>query len=81
MTAPTKIYRYLRQMNVEDAGGWIVDAVLKQPVRKTSRLGEAFNLANTVLPGPTQKAMGLLFKVVGGQLQKRAEREGRGGAE
>lgn len=74
MTAPTKIYKYLKQMDVDDAAGWIVDAVRKRPVRKTSRLGEAFNLATTVLPGPTTRAMGLLFNVVGSRLQKRAER-------
>ena len=79
MTAPTKIYKYLRQMDVEDAGGWIVDAIRKQPVRKTSRLGEAFNLANAALPGPTQRAMGLLFNVVGGRLQKRADQDTGGG--
>ena len=75
MTAPTKIYKYIRQMDVDDAGLWIVDAIRERPVRKTSRLGEAFNLATTVLPGPTQRAMGLLFNVVGSRLQKRAERE------
>lgn len=77
MTAPTKIYQYLPQMDVEVAAGWIVTAVKKRPARKTSLFGEAFGVITTALPGTTTKSFGFLFKAVGKRLQKRAEKEQR----
>jgi short-subunit dehydrogenase len=73
MTAPTKIYRYMRQMNVEEAARWILDAVNKKPARRTSRLGEAFALGTAIVPGLTARGMGLLFGIMGKRLEKRAQ--------
>ncbi|MFA5940366.1 MAG: SDR family NAD(P)-dependent oxidoreductase [Sinimarinibacterium sp.] len=75
MTAPTAVYRYLPQMNVDDAAEWIVRAVEKQPFRVANRLGEAWNAATALLPGPTVHWTGRLFQVVGKRLQKRADRD------
>lgn len=75
MTAPTKIYKYLPQMDVEVAAQWIVDAVKKRPARKTTMFGETFGVITAALPGPTAKGFGLLFKTVSKRLQKRAEKE------
>jgi short-subunit dehydrogenase len=77
MTAPTKIYKYLPQMDVEVAAGWIVNAVKNRPARKTSLFGETFGVITTALPGATTKSFGYLFKAVGKRLQKRAEKEQR----
>ncbi len=77
MTAPTKIYKYLPQMNVEVAAQWIVDAVKNKPARKTNLFGETFGVITAALPGTTTKGFGLLFKTVGKQLQKRAEKADR----
>lgn len=77
MTAPTKIYRYLPQMNVEIAAQWIVDAVKNKPMRKTNLFGNTFGVITAALPGPTAKSFGLLFRVVGKRLQKRAEKADR----
>lgn len=77
MTAPTKAYRYLRQMDVDDAGKWVVKAVERHPARLTSRLGEAWGAAAMVLPGTTTDWTGRLFRYMGRRLQKRAEKEDR----
>jgi short-subunit dehydrogenase len=78
MTAPTKVYRYLRQMDVNDAADWIVKAIEKRPARLTSRLGEAWGTATMVMPGPTMDWTGRLFRYMGKRLQKRAENEDAG---
>ncbi|MGH8458078.1 MAG: SDR family NAD(P)-dependent oxidoreductase, partial [Nevskiales bacterium] len=75
MTAPTKVYRYLRQMDVNDAAEWIVKAIEKHPARKTSRLGEAWGTAAMVMPGTTTDWTGRLFRYMGKRLQKRLETE------
>ena len=75
MTAPTKIYRYLRQMDPDKAAEWIVDAVNKRPVRRTTRMGQAFSAATAVLPGATTRGIGLVFDAIGKRLQKKAEAE------
>lgn len=75
MTAPTKIYKYLPQMDVEVAAQWVVDAVKKRPARKTNLFGETFGLITAALPGTTAKGFGFLFKTVGKRLQKRADKE------
>ena len=78
MTAPTAIYRYLPQMNVDDAAGWILKAIEKRPLRIANPLGEAWNAATALLPGPTVAWTGRLFRTVGARLQKRADRERKG---
>lgn len=77
MTAPTRIYRYLPQMRVDDAAEWIMRAIDKQPLRIANRLGEAWNAATALLPGPTVRWTGQLFQTLGTRLQQRAERDSR----
>ncbi len=76
MTAPTKVYRYLRQMDVNDAAEWFVKVIEKRPARMTSRLGEAWGTATVVMPGTTMDWTGRLFRYAGRRLQKRVEKEG-----
>jgi short-subunit dehydrogenase len=80
MTAPTAIYRYLPQMDVVEAGRWIVDAVRRRPARRTTRFGEAMTLATAALPGPTAKVIGRVFRVIGKRLEKRASKAEKDGA-
>ena len=75
MTAPTKVYRYLRQMDVNDAADWFVKAIEKRPARITSRLGEAWGAATMIMPGPTMDWTGRVFRYMGKRLQKRVESE------
>ena len=75
MTAPTKAYRYLRQMDVNDAGDWLVKAVQKRPARITSNMGHAWALSTTVLPGTTADWTGRLFREFGKRLARKAERD------
>jgi short-subunit dehydrogenase len=84
MTAPTKIYDYMNLMDPEEAAGWILEAIRTRPAQMTSRLGRAWGLATTVLPGPTMIWTGRMFRYFGKRLQKRAEKsrqEQKNGAE
>ncbi|HUP90686.1 MAG TPA: SDR family NAD(P)-dependent oxidoreductase [Solimonas sp.] len=75
MTAPTQVYRYLRQMDADDAAEWVVKAIDKRPFRVANRLGEAWGIATFALPTASTLWTGRLFKMVGKRLEKRAERE------
>lgn len=75
MTAPTAVYRYLPQMNVEDAAEWIIRAIEKRPLRIATRLGGAWGMATMALPQTATEWTGRLFKVVGRRLEKRAQRQ------
>ncbi len=75
MTAPTRHYRYIRQMDVDDAAGWIVEAVRKRPLRITSRLGALWSVSTAALPGPTTRWTGRAFDYIAQRLQRRAEAE------
>ena len=73
MTAPTAAYKYLKQMDVDDAAGWIIEAVEKRPARMATRIGEAWNVALSALPGITTLFTGKFMLARGRKLQKLAE--------
>ena len=50
MTAPTKGYEYIKQMEAEDAAGWIVKAIRRRPSRIATRVSAAWGTAMTALP-------------------------------
>lgn len=75
MTAPTAIYRYLPQMPVEQAGGWVVQAIERRVPRIGPVLGDAWGAAALILPAATTELSGRVFNFVGRRLQARAERE------
>ncbi len=52
MTAPTRAYRFIPQMDPPVAAGWIVDAVRDRYARRTTLLARVFVIASAVLPGP-----------------------------
>ena len=74
MTEPTKIYKYLPQMDVADAAGWIVDAVKTRPARRTTHMARAFNIATAAAPGPSLQVLGQFYSRMLGRLQKRITR-------
>jgi short-subunit dehydrogenase len=50
MTAPTKGYQYLKQMEPEDAARWIVKAIEKRPARVASLIQAAWGVLLTAFP-------------------------------
>lgn len=77
MTAPTAAYKYLPQMEVEDAAGWIVEAVQKRPARVATRIAEAWTVALSALPGVTTLLTGKFMLNRARKLQKLVEREAK----
>jgi short-subunit dehydrogenase len=77
MTAPTRIYRYLPQMDRSKAAEWMVEAIARRPVRMTTYAGRTWGTATAALPGPSVRATGRLFRTVGEVLRRRAERDSR----
>jgi short-subunit dehydrogenase len=73
MTAPTAIYRYLPQMDVEEAASWIVEAVATRPVRRTIPLALAFHVATAALPGPALKLLGAFYARRSARLKAKLE--------
>ena len=73
MTAPTKLYNHVRQMDAEKAASWIVGAVRKRPYRVVGNLGAAWGVATTTLPGPMADWSGRLARVSGRMLQRLAD--------
>lgn len=75
MTAPTAIYKYLPQMEVAEAAGWIVDAIADKPARRTIRTALAFHIATAVLPGPTLKLLAGFYARRAARLRQKLEAE------
>lgn len=72
MSGQTAIYRNFRMMDSDDAAAWIVKAIVKKPQRITSRMGEAWGAATTLMPSQTAKWTGRLMNYMGRRLEKRA---------
>ncbi|HZP12399.1 MAG TPA: SDR family NAD(P)-dependent oxidoreductase [Nevskiaceae bacterium] len=62
MTAPTAVYGKMKQMDVRDAAGWIVDAVRNRPARRTTRFAHAAGVATAIAPGPVSKVLTEVMK-------------------
>jgi len=75
MTAPTAAYKYIPQMDVEEAAGWIVEAIQKRPARMATRLAEAWTVALSALPGVTTLFTGKFMLNRARRLQQLVERE------
>ncbi|MFX7879094.1 hypothetical protein ABTK13_22750, partial [Acinetobacter baumannii] len=68
---PTAVYRYLPQMDVEDAAQWIVDAVAERPARRTTPSALVFYIATAIAPGPALKWLGDFYRRRGERLMKK----------
>lgn len=73
MTAPTAAYKYIKQMDVEEAAGWIVKAIEKRPARMATRIGEVWGIANAALPKLTNEFTARLFLNRAKRLQQKVE--------
>jgi len=75
MSAPTPIYRELRQMDVSDAARWIVRAVEKRPARVSRIGGTVMEVVNVVFPGSAALWTGRALRFADRWLQKRVDRD------
>ena len=73
MTEPTAIYKYLPQMDVEEAAGWIVEAVHGHTARRAPLWSLALQLATIAVPEPALKYLGRFYKNRSARLQKMLE--------
>lgn len=76
MTAPTKIYKYLPQMEVPDAARWIVEAIERRQPTRANLVAKGLFAATTLLPGPTLRVLGRFYKNRAAAAMRRMEREG-----
>jgi short-subunit dehydrogenase len=70
MSEATDTYRNARLMSPQTAARWIVDAIDKRPARVNTLIGGAIETANVLLPGPTQRWTGRIFRYMG-KMQKK----------
>lgn len=75
MTAPTKVYDYLPQMKVDEAGRWIVEAIETRRARTSPRFGDAWGAVTLMLPKASTELTGRLFQFVSKRLRARAGRK------
>ena len=75
MTAPTAVYKYLPQMEVDDAAGWIVEAIESRRARRAPLFALGFWLATAAAPAPTLKLLAGFYKRRLDKLKHKLERE------
>ena len=75
MTAPTAVYKYLPQMEVDDAAGWIVEAVESRRARRAPLFALGFWLATAAAPAPTLKLLAGFYKRRLDKLKHKLEQE------
>jgi short-subunit dehydrogenase len=74
MSEATDAYRNAKLMAPSAAARWIVNAVDNRPARVNTLIGGAIEAANVLMPGPTQRWTGRVFRYMG-KMQKRAAHE------
>ena len=75
MSSKTKIYKHMRMMNMEEAAGWIVQAVEKRPARIASPVGNFGSVILSAVPGPVIRLTRPLFKRMDQRLQQRLQQD------
>jgi len=78
MTAPTAVYKYLPQMEVADAAGWITEAVESRRARRAPVFALGFWLATAAVPGPSLKLLARFYRRRLEKLKNKLEREAGG---
>ena len=73
MIAPTKLYEQLPALSPEEAADFVVDAVIRRPVRIATRLGIFGQLANTATPHAAQVVMNTSFRMFPDSAASRGE--------
>jgi len=62
MIEPTKVYKYLPQLEVPEAARWLTDAVRRPRARRAPALALAFQLGITLAPAPALQLLARFFK-------------------
>ena len=78
MTAPTAVYKYLPQMKVAYAAGWITEAVESQRARRAPLFALGFWLATAAAPGPSLKLLAGFYRRRLEKLKHKLEQEAGG---
>ena len=81
MTAPTKGYKYLKQMEPDEAAGWIRDAIRKRPVRMATRTAWAWGLWMAAMPTLATAFTGRFMLRRARKLQALLEQDARRGVD
>lgn len=76
MTAPTAVYRKVRQVSPDQAGGWIVRAIRKKPARMASMMGQGVAMATSALPGFMARGTGRALRYASKKLRQQLADEG-----
>ena len=76
MIAPTKFYEQVPTLSPEEAADFVVDAVIRRPVRIATRLGIFGQFSNTVSPRLTQVVMNTSFRMFPESAAARGEAAG-----
>lgn len=74
MTAPTQVYQYIDQLDVEVAAGWITQAVVTRPARVTTAFGVIAAMAIAAAPGAALRWLANYSKRRIARMQKRMQR-------
>lgn len=77
MSSRTTIYKHMRMMNMEEAAGWIVQAVEKRPARIASPVGTIGNVILSALPSQMIRLTRPLFRRMDERLQQRLQQDGK----
>lgn len=75
MTAPTKVYQYIDQLDVDVAAGWITRAVATRPARRTTAQAAFFTVAIALAPAPALRWLAGYAKRRVAGMQKRMQQE------
>lgn len=57
MSAPTAVFQAMRGLPIDEAAGWIVDAVRTKPIRIEPRIARSLRLLGTVSPGAVDRIL------------------------
>lgn len=63
MIAPTKFYEHLPALSPDDAADFIVDAIIRRPVRIATRLGMFGQIVHALVPRAGQMIMNTTFRM------------------
>jgi len=77
MSSRTKIYKHMRMMDMEEAAGWIVQAVEKRPARIASPIGTLGSVMLSALPEQVIRLTRPLFQRMDQRLQQRLQKDGQ----
>lgn len=73
MSSKTAIYKHMKMMDIDEAAGWIVAAIVKQSARVSSPLGVVSSVVLTALPDFVIKSTRSFFRRMDKKLAKKLD--------